>query len=133
MNANNMNANANHANQTPIIAALTPTEFQQLLTNAKNSIIVVKFGAEWCKPCKLIKGICAEWAATRPTNVIYADINIDDSMELYGAFKTKKMVRGIPVILAFNTELPRDQWYIPDFSVEGGDVEAVTHFLQTTF
>jgi thioredoxin-like negative regulator of GroEL len=116
-------------NSNPIISAMTLAEFQQMQMKAKNTIIVVKFGAEWCKPCKLIKSTCEEWSTTRRANIIYADIDIDESMDLYMAFKSKKMVRGVPVILAFNTALPRDQWYIPDRSVEGGDIEAVKLFL----
>ena len=117
------------ASTRQIITAMTPTDLQQLQTNAKNSLIVVKFGAEWCKPCKLIKPLCEQWSATCPPHIIYADIDIDESMDLYIAFKNKKMVRGVPTILAFNTSLSRDQWYIPDFSVEGGDVEAVKKFF----
>ena len=117
------------ASTRQIITAMTPTDLQQLQTNAKNSLIVVKFGAEWCKPCKLIKPLCEQWSATCPPHIIYADIDIDESMDLYMAFKNKKMVRGVPTILAFNTSLARDQWYIPDFSVEGGDVEAVKKFF----
>lgn len=117
------------ASTRQIITAMTPTDLQQLQTNAKNSLIVVKFGAEWCKPCKLIKPLCEQWSATCPPHIIYADIDIDESMDLYMAFKNKKMVRGVPTILAFNTALARDQWYIPDFSVEGGDVEAVKKFF----
>ena len=117
------------ASTRQIITAMTPTDLQQLQTNAKNSLIVVKFGAEWCKPCKYIKPLCEQWSATCPPHIIYADIDIDESMDLYMAFKNKKMVRGVPTILAFNTALTRDQWYIPDFSVEGGDVEAVKKFF----
>jgi len=114
-----------------IITSLTPTEFQRLQTNApKKSLIVVKFGAEWCKPCKLIKPLCEQWSATCPSYIIYADIDIDESLDLYMAFKNKKMVRGVPTILAFNTALSRDQWYIPDDSVEGGDIVAVEKFFQ---
>ena len=118
------------ASSTSIITALTPAEFQLLQSKARHTLIVVKFGAEWCKPCKLIKGVCEEWASTRPANIIYADIDIDESIDLYMAFKSKKMLRGVPVILAFNTEVARDKWYIPDFSVEGGDIAAVSAFLK---
>jgi len=117
------------ASSKRVITEMTPTDLQQLLTTAKKSLIVVKFGAEWCKPCKLIKPLCEQWSATCPSHIIYADIDIDESLDLYMAFKNKKMVRGVPTILAFNTALSRDQWYIPDFSVEGGDVEAVGKFL----
>jgi thiol-disulfide isomerase/thioredoxin len=112
-----------------IITSLTPTDLQQLQTNARNAIIVVKFGAEWCGPCKVIKPMCEEWARNCPPNIIYADIDIDESIELYMALKNKRMLRGVPTILAFNTNKQRDQWYIPDFSVEGGNVIEVKRFF----
>jgi thioredoxin-like negative regulator of GroEL len=113
-----------------IITELTLANFQQMQLNAKKYVIVLKFGAEWCKPCKLIKPTCEEWFKTAPANIIYADIDIDDNIDLYLAFKSKKMVRGVPVLLAFNGAKARDQWYIPDDSVEGGDVAAVKQFFQ---
>ena len=116
-----------------IITALTPVDFQNLQKNARGKIIVVKFGATWCKPCKVIKSTCDAWITTAPTNIIYADIDIDESMDLYVAFKSKKMVRGVPVLLAFDCSKHRDQWYIPDDSVEGGDIAAVQAFFKRTF
>ena len=112
-----------------IVSSMIPTDLQQLQTNAARHLIVLKFGAEWCKPCKLIKPTCEQWVTTCPSNVVYVDIDIDESMDLYMAFKNKKMIRGVPTILAFNTMLSRDKWYIPDFSVEGGDISAVQNFL----
>lgn len=114
-----------------IITSMTPTDFLQLQTNAKNSIIVIKFGAEWCGPCKVIKPTCEQWAKKLPPHVIYADIDIDNNSDLYSAFKNKRMLRGVPTILAFNTNNKRDQWYIPDSSVEGGNIVEVSKFLST--
>ena len=113
-----------------IITCMTPSNLQQLLTNASGSLIVIKFGAEWCKPCKLIKPTCEEWVKSCPSNIIYADIDIDESMDLYMAFKSKKMIKGVPTIFAFDTRKHREQWYIPDDSVIGGDIEAVKEFLK---
>lgn len=116
--------------QRQIITALTPLELQNLQQNARGKIMVVKFGATWCKPCKVIKPTCDNWITTAPTNIIYADIDIDESMDLYVALKSKKMVRGVPMILAFDCSKQRDQWYIPDDSVEGGDIAAVQAFFK---
>ena len=58
----------------------------------------------------------------------YSDI--DESMDLYIAFKSKKMIKGVPTIFAFDTKKSREQWYIPDDSVVGGDIEAVKAFLK---
>jgi thioredoxin-like negative regulator of GroEL len=113
-----------------VITSMTPVDLQQLQKNAVGTIIVVKFGAEWCKPCKLIKPTCEEWLKTCSSRIIYADIDIDESLELYMSFKNKRMIKGVPTIFAFDTRKSRDQWYIPDDSVIGGDVEAVKAFLQ---
>jgi len=114
-----------------IITSMTPVDLQQLQKNASGSLIVIKFGAEWCKPCKIIKPTCEEWFATCSPNIIYADIDIDKSIELYVSFKSKKMIRGVPTIFAFNTRKARPDWYIPDDSVIGGDVEAVKAFFKS--
>jgi thioredoxin-like negative regulator of GroEL len=116
--------------EASIITSLTPSELQHLQKNAGGALIVIKFGAEWCKPCKFIKPTCQEWFETCSNRIIYADIDIDESLELYMSFKNKKMIKGVPTIFAFDTRKPRDQWYIPDDSVSGGDVEAVKAFLQ---
>ena len=117
--------------QRQIITAMTPVDLQYLQKNARGKVVVVKFGATWCKPCKVIKPTCDAWIRTASScNIIYADIDIDESMDLYMAFKSKKMVRGVPVLLAFDCSKQRDQWYIPDDSVEGGDIAAVEKFFQ---
>ena len=112
-----------------IITSMTPTDLQYLQTHARGKIVVVKFGAVWCKPCQLIKPTCNTWITTAPAHIIYADIDIDESIDLYMAFKSKKMVRGVPVILAFDCSKQRDHWYIPDDSVEGGDIVAVQKYF----
>ena len=123
-------AEQRQAEQRQIITALTPVDLQNLQLNARGKMVVVKFGATWCKPCKVIKPTCDAWITTAPPNIIYADIDIDESMDLYVAFKSKKMVRGVPVLLAFDCSKQRDHWYIPDDSVEGGDIAAVEKFFK---
>ena len=49
-----------------IITDLTPTDLQQLQTHARGKIVVVKFGADWCKPCKVIKPTCDAWITAAP-------------------------------------------------------------------
>jgi putative thioredoxin len=121
------------AYQRQIITALTPADLQHLQKNARGKIVVIKFGATWCKPCKVIKPTCDAWITTAPERIIYADIDIDESIDLYVAFKSKKMVRGVPVILAFDCSKQRDHWYIPDDSVEGGDIVSVEKFFKRIF
>ena len=120
-------------NNDSVPLAMNPLLLQKIQSNLKpDQVIILKFSAVWCGPCKLIAPICEEWKKnTMPANRIYwVDIDIDESMDLYMAFKSKKMVRGVPVLLAFDCSKHRDQWYIPDDSVEGGDIVAVEKFFQ---
>jgi thioredoxin-like negative regulator of GroEL len=123
-------AQENKAQGKMVITHLTPADLQALQTQAKRTIIIIKFGATWCNPCKRIAPICEEWLATCPPNILYADIDIDESLDLYMALKNKKMLKGVPTLLAYNTGVARDHWYIPDDSVQGGDVDAVTAFFK---
>jgi thiol-disulfide isomerase/thioredoxin len=113
-----------------IITTLNVAEIQLLQTQLTNKILLVKLGATWCGPCKKIKPQCEEWLSTCPSNIIYADIDIDTSVDLYIQLKKLKMVNGIPVILAFyDTKTPRDKWFIPNDSVTGSSPDLVKNFL----
>ena len=114
-----------------IIEELEIDQFKQLLQNLENKIIIIKFTADWCKPCKKIKPIVEEWFSKLNETFIIAEIDIDETMELYYALKTKKMVNGIPSILAYygNVERDMNHWYIPSDSVIGGDENEVKLFF----
>jgi thiol-disulfide isomerase/thioredoxin len=111
--------------------SLTPVQLQQIQTALKpNEVIIIKFSAVWCGPCKVIKPVCEEWKKTMPATMYWVDIDIDESIELYMAFKSKRMISGVPTLFAFRGDKKRDQWYIPDDSVSGGNVKAVADFLK---
>ena len=119
--------------QKTIITSLTPEELFNLQRASTNKVIVVKFGAEWCGPCKKIKPLWNEWISLIPSNIIIVDIDIDESIELYVQLKARKMVKGVPTILAFAGDVKRDQWYIPDDSVSGGNEGDVKNFMNRCF
>ena len=75
-------------------------EFLAILKE-NNGIMVFKFGAEWCAPCQSIKDDVEQYFANTPSNVLCFDLDIDDSFDLYAFLKSKKMVTGIPSILAY--------------------------------
>ena len=101
-----------------------PGFIQFLATNP--GVIIVKFGATWCGPCKMISvqthGYMHDITAKYPNNVICCDIDVDESFDLYATLKQKKMVSGIPAILC---------WYagnntiIPDDSTIGADLNQI--------
>lgn len=114
---------------TPV--TLTPLELQQLQRQLRDDqVLIIKFGADWCGPCKVIKPLCEEWKKTMPKNIGWIEIDIDESIELYAAFKTKRMITGVPTLFAFRGDTKRDQWYIPDDSVSGGNIKIVADFLK---
>lgn len=116
-----------------IITSLTPQELITLQGSLNNRILVIKFGAEWCGPCKKIKPLWNEWITLVPENIIIVDIDIDECIDLYVQLKAKKMVKGVPTILAFYGNVRREQWYIPDDSVSGGNEGDVKNFMNRCF
>ena len=101
-------------------------EFFELLT-LNPGLIIMKLGATWCGPCKKIAPVLEGFFATSPDNVLCADIDVDESDDLYAMMKSKRMVNGIPVILCYkkgNTS------YIPDDSVTGADPVKLSAFFK---
>lgn len=108
------------------------TNLQKQLAN--DQVLIVKFSATWCGPCKKIKPVWESFLGYCQSNklskFIFAEIDIDESLDLYVALKNKKMVKGVPTILAFYGNVKRDQYYIPDDSFSGGDINGLNNFFQ---
>ena len=103
------------------------------LINKINSkqLIIIKFTATWCAPCKKIKPLCDHYIQKLPSNIIFFEIDVDESMDLYGKLKKYKMVNGIPALLAYTSKNKNsDMWYIPEFSQVGSDSNNVNNFFQ---
>tara|TARA_A100001015_G_scaffold122257_1_gene135521 strand:+ start:376 stop:729 length:354 start_codon:yes stop_codon:yes gene_type:complete len=97
-----------------------------MLLNKNPGFIVIKFGAEWCNPCKQIHDDVYEYFNRLPENVLCYDLDVDDNFELFAHLKTKKQVSSIPAILAWkkgNTMIG------PDYSVVGADKEKIKEFF----
>jgi thioredoxin 1 len=102
------------------------SEFEELLRQNPGKV-VLKFGATWCGPCKVIEPLVNQWFSKMPATVRCATIDVDESFDLYGALKTKRQIGGIPAILCFNKG---NLSYIPDMTVVGADVEQVNAFFR---
>ena len=101
-------------------------DFLKLLT-VNPGLIIVKLGASWCRPCKQIAHIVEAFFASSPANVICADIDVDDSIDLYAFLKQKKMVNGIPVMLMYRKG---NVSFAPDDSVTGAEPGALDAFFK---
>jgi thiol-disulfide isomerase/thioredoxin len=120
-----------------IYTELEPGQLKELIAlldagdKSMRKAIVLKFGATWCKPCQLIKKQCIEYCEKLPSNVIYFDLDVDDNDDLYIALKSKKMINGIPTILAYGKNPNRiaSAWYASDMSIIGSDKKAIDLFF----
>lgn len=94
--------------------------------------IVFKFGAEWCEPCKRIKGLVdikvAELLEKKPEGSLqFFDVDVDDCIDLYAFMKSKRMMRGIPVLLRYDRG---NDSFAPDGSISGSDTKDVETFFR---
>ena len=97
------------------------------LLRVNPGLVIVKLGATWCGPCKQIKPVVDAFFASSPKNVICADIDVDESIDLYAFLKSKKMVNGIPVMLCYKRG---NVSFAPDDSVTGSDPSAINGFFK---
>ena len=112
-----------------VITELNVKQLKSIQDMMSNQLIIIKFGAEWCGPCKTIAPAYKAFIQQCPNNIICADIDVDENLDLYATLKKQKMVKGIPVFLAFWGGVKRDAWYIPDDSIVGADQNAVNDFF----
>lgn len=118
------------SNERDIIEELTVVECKQLQDKLENKVLIIKFSADWCKPCQKIKPLVNKHISELPENVLIADIDIDETMDLYMAFRNKKMLSGIPTMLAFYGDVEREHWYVSDASVSGQEEESINDFFK---
>ena len=104
----------------------TRADFERLLTENPGKV-VIKFGATWCGPCKRIEAHVDQWFASFNESIKSVIVDNDESFDLFAAFKSKRQVNGIPAILCFKKG---NLSYIPDFSVNTSDLEAVNIFFK---
>ena len=104
----------------------TRQDFLNLL-KSNPGLIIIKFGAPWCKPCQKIAHIVDGFFATSPANVICADINVDENIDLYAFMKKMGMVNGIPAILMYKQN---NLSYTSDDSVSGADPRDLDAFFK---
>jgi thiol-disulfide isomerase/thioredoxin len=104
-------------------------DFSEIL-ESNPGMVIIKFGAEWCGPCKKIEAQVLASMNVMPGNVQCYIIDVDDCFEIYAYLKSKKMVNGIPAILAY---YKNNLSYVPSDSVIGANVDQVDLFFKRCF
>ena len=114
----------------PIITKLDKLNDLSRCLQENPGVFIMKLGAEWCGPCKRIESLVKSCMDQAPSNVQCAIIDVDESFEIYGFLKTKRVVNGIPAILAYYSG---NLNYIPDDVVIGSDQNQVISFFQRCY
>jgi len=108
-----------------VITEMSKEDFGQLLHNDSVNI-VIKFGAEWCGPCKRVDPLVHQWMNKLPPSIQGVMIDIDDNFELYAFLKSKKLINGVPTIMYYKKE---NKTVIPDGVVVGADESQINTFF----
>lgn len=112
----------------PVLTEIADREEFQKILNENQGIVIIKFGATWCQPCKLISPYVKELVEKLPQNITVYDLDVDDNFEIYGYLKSKKMVSGIPVLLAYYRE---NKSFASNECISGVDKNALKEFFTT--
>jgi thiol-disulfide isomerase/thioredoxin len=106
---------------------------QEMLEILKENpgVIIIKFGAEWCAPCKKIESFVEGYMNKMPEMIRCIMIDIDNAIDAYSFLKSKKLVNGIPVCLAYFQK--QQVTYIPDEVVIGTNTSELKTFFETCY
>lgn len=117
-----------------IIIEMNQAIFQEAIKDVEENgkVLVIKFSAKWCKPCQRCKPLCEEWFSKMPENVILVELDIDDQIDIYATLKSRRMISGIPAILAWYPESDHDHdpWYVPDDIVNDSAAPGINQFFE---
>lgn len=87
--------------------------------NKNDGVMVLKFGADWCGPCKRVETDLHKLFNNTPESVTCFNINVDNCSDLYFYLKKKKQINGIPAILVYHKD---NKSFAPDISQAGANI-----------
>jgi thiol-disulfide isomerase/thioredoxin len=108
--------------------SLTTREQFLNLIQDNTGLIVIKFGASWCGPCKVIHKEVQSQFKDLPSHIVCYDLDIDDCPDLYSYLKKRRQIRGVPTIMAFHHY---NKSGVPDLTHSGSDIQGVQRFFNT--
>jgi len=114
-------------------SSLSMERIKEVLRRKENAlsigkVFILKFTAAWCKPCKRIQHLCLEWQQALGNQVVFLEIDIDEEIDIYSFYKRKRIIRGVPAILAWvSKDASLGHW--PEDSVCSADATEVLAFF----
>tara|TARA_Y100000389_G_scaffold177526_1_gene189860 strand:+ start:8118 stop:8540 length:423 start_codon:yes stop_codon:yes gene_type:complete len=113
-----------------------------LLKNTQYEYVILKFYADWCKPCKLITPYVESIIETKTkkfqsqgvkNKFIYISVDVDECFDLYAFLKKSKRINGIPAIFLYTKKIYKNEeeskMHIPQGSISGTNEEEISKLL----
>lgn len=120
----------------------TRDDLSSFLKTSQYDFTILKFYAEWCKPCKqitplvdnIIKEKTNEFEAKGLKNkFIFVYVDVDECFDLYAFLKKNKRLNGIPALFLYSKSVYKtnddDKIYIPQESISGTDEKGIRQLL----
>lgn len=70
---------------------VTFEEIRRACASPENRCVVLKFGARWCGPCKIVAPIVTQWLEEAPQGVAILSVDADDAEPLLDQFCIQKV------------------------------------------
>ena len=137
-----MALNANDKNTDEEVILETREDLTFFLKNTPYEYVILKFYADWCKPCKKITPF-VERLIDEKTNkfesqgvknkFIFVSVDVDECFDLYAFLKRQKMINGIPAIFLYSKKIYKQndekKMYIPQGSISGTNESEISKVL----
>jgi thiol-disulfide isomerase/thioredoxin len=126
--------------QSDDIVLETRQDLTDFIKTTDYQFVVLKFYANWCAPCthispkvhELMENKAKQFEA-ETKKFIFIEVNVDECFDLYAFLKSKKMVRGIPTMFVYDTNIARQgeeaHMFIPQASVAGTNMDEISRVV----
>jgi len=114
----------------PILTKIDDRNHFAELLKTNPGILIIKFGATWCGPCKMIEPDVKFYMSKMPDNVQCVVVDVDECIDIYSFLSSKKMVRGVPAILCYYKE---NLNYVPDDIIIGANKMQVKALFENCY
>jgi thiol-disulfide isomerase/thioredoxin len=120
----------------------TREDLSFFLKNTPYDFVILKFYADWCKPCKLISPFVTSLLEDKAqkfeaqglkNKFIFVSVDVDECFDLYAFMKKQKMINGIPALFLYSKKVYKQNeekhMYIPQASISGTKEDEIKKVL----